>query len=160
VYQQSVNNCQHCNYYILRTMLLHLPIIEVLPTYMGNMLSIDAATPTNERQQTINRGSTDHQLSFTIVSTEHPRFSLLHFVYSECYCTTFTHNRSIISKNSSLSQHYHGDADGHERSDRTLYALRVNQLRPFAQVTGNIAYLPCCSPYTMSHILATHHIVY
>jgi hypothetical protein len=47
----------------------HLYIIEVLPVSMGNMLSIDVATPKNECQQSVKKESTDCQQSVNRVST-------------------------------------------------------------------------------------------
>jgi hypothetical protein len=44
-------------------MLLYLAIIKVLPTFMGNMSSVDAATPTNECQPSVNTASTECQHS-------------------------------------------------------------------------------------------------
>jgi hypothetical protein len=38
-------------------LLWHLPIIEVFPVFMGNMLSVDIATPENEHQQSVKRAS-------------------------------------------------------------------------------------------------------
>jgi len=41
--------------------LWHLPIIEVLAAFIGNIMCVDTGTPQNERQQCVNRLSTEHQ---------------------------------------------------------------------------------------------------
>jgi hypothetical protein len=55
--QQSMNDFHYRIIYIPRAVVPHLPIIEVMPILMGNILSFDAATPTNEHQHSINRVS-------------------------------------------------------------------------------------------------------
>jgi hypothetical protein len=44
-------------------MLQPLPIFEVLSTFMGILLNVNVATPINECQLSINRASTERQLS-------------------------------------------------------------------------------------------------
>jgi hypothetical protein len=56
-----------------RAVLWHLPIIEVLAAFIGNIVSVDTATPQNERQQSVNRASTERQQSVSRASTEHPQ---------------------------------------------------------------------------------------
>jgi len=53
-HQQSINDFGYGILYNPTTVLRHLPIIEVLATFMGNMVSVDVATPQNERQQSVN----------------------------------------------------------------------------------------------------------
>ena len=48
----------------------HLPIIEVFAAFIGNILCVDTATPQNERQQCVNRASTEHQQSINTASME------------------------------------------------------------------------------------------
>jgi len=43
--------------------LLRLPIIEVFAAFMGNIVTVIITTPENERQQSINRVSTECQQS-------------------------------------------------------------------------------------------------
>jgi hypothetical protein len=43
--------------------LRHLPIIEVLAAFTGNIAFVDTATLQTERQQSVNRASTERQLS-------------------------------------------------------------------------------------------------
>jgi hypothetical protein len=43
--QQSVNDSGCCILYNPRAVLQHLPIIEVLPAFIGNMVCVNAATP-------------------------------------------------------------------------------------------------------------------
>jgi hypothetical protein len=46
-----------------RAVLRNLPILELLPTLMGNILSVNVAISNNERQQSVNRVSTERQQS-------------------------------------------------------------------------------------------------
>jgi hypothetical protein len=50
--------------------LRHLPIIEVLAVFIGNIVCVHTATIQNERQQSVNRASTEHQQSVNRASTE------------------------------------------------------------------------------------------
>jgi len=79
-YQQSVNKFSYCIFYMLRAILLHLPIIEVLSVVMGNMVRVNVAAP---------------KVSINIASTESQQFLVLHLVSSMGCATVFTHNGSI-----------------------------------------------------------------
>jgi hypothetical protein len=68
--QQSVNEIVCCILYNPRAVLRHLPIIEVLAAFLGNMVCVDSAIPDNERQQSINRASTGRQQRIYTASTE------------------------------------------------------------------------------------------
>jgi hypothetical protein len=48
-------------------MLWHLSMIKVLAAFTGDIVCVDAATPPNERQQSVNK----HQHSANRASTEH-----------------------------------------------------------------------------------------
>jgi len=50
--------------------LRHLTIMEVMAAFIGNNVSVDTATPQDERQQSINRVSTERQHSIITASTE------------------------------------------------------------------------------------------
>jgi hypothetical protein len=56
-HQQSINDFHYCICDNPRPMLVHLPILEVLPTIVGNMLNVDIATPKNDHQLSTNRAS-------------------------------------------------------------------------------------------------------
>jgi len=70
------------------------------------------------------------------------------------------HASQCISNNPSFCLKHPGVPDGSEGSGGTSYPLMENQMLPFTQATGRIAYHPCCGYYTMPLILATHRIVY
>jgi hypothetical protein len=53
-----------------KVVLWHLSIIEVLAVFIGNIMFADTVTPHNERQQSVNTGSTQRQQSINTVSTE------------------------------------------------------------------------------------------
>ena len=61
-------------------------MIKVLAACIGNIVCVDTATPQNERQQSVNRASTERQ-----------RFCVLHLVQSKGWVTAFAPNRSIGS---------------------------------------------------------------
>jgi len=61
--QLSVNEFRCCILYDPRAVLRHLPIIEALATYIGNIVNVDVAAPENECQQSINTASTECQQS-------------------------------------------------------------------------------------------------
>jgi hypothetical protein len=61
--QQSINNFGCSILYNSRAVLQHLPVIEVLGAFIGNLMFVDTATPQNERLQSINRSSTEYQHS-------------------------------------------------------------------------------------------------
>jgi len=61
--QQSVNEFGCGILYNPRVVLRHLPIIEVLAAYIGNIVNVDVAEPENERRQSVNRASTERQQS-------------------------------------------------------------------------------------------------
>jgi len=61
----------------------HLPIIEVLAAFIGNIMCVDTATPQNECQQSVNRLSTEHQHSINRLSTECQQFWVLDQVKSK-----------------------------------------------------------------------------
>jgi hypothetical protein len=67
---QSVNNLVCCILYNPRAVLLHLPIIEVLAAFIGNIVCIDTATPQTQGQYSVNRASTEHQQSINSASTQ------------------------------------------------------------------------------------------
>jgi hypothetical protein len=73
---------EYCILYNLIVVLLRLPIIEVLATFMGNMVCVNVTAPENEHQQSINR-----------VSTERQQSCVLHLVLSQRGATAFTHNQ-------------------------------------------------------------------
>jgi hypothetical protein len=68
--QWRVANFGCCIMYNWRAVQWRLHIIEVLSVCMGNMLSIDIATPKNEFQQSVNRAWTECELSVNRASTE------------------------------------------------------------------------------------------
>jgi hypothetical protein len=72
--QQSVNKFGCCILNNPRAVIRHLPIIELLATFIGNIVCVDTATPQNERQRSVNRSSTDHQHSVNRLSTERQQF--------------------------------------------------------------------------------------
>jgi hypothetical protein len=51
---QWINNIWCCILYNPRTVWRHLPINEVLAMFMGNIVSVNIATPKNEHQQSVN----------------------------------------------------------------------------------------------------------
>jgi hypothetical protein len=51
-----------------------LPIIEVLPVFMGNMSTVKVVTNKNEHQLSVNRASTEHQQSVNRASTERQQY--------------------------------------------------------------------------------------
>jgi hypothetical protein len=53
-----------------RDVLWHLPIIEVLAAFIGNIVCVDTATPQNEPQHRINTASTQRQQSINRASTQ------------------------------------------------------------------------------------------
>jgi len=68
--QQSVNKFGCCILYNPRAVLRHVPIVELLAAYIGNIMNVDVAAPENERQQSVNTGSTERQQSVNRASTE------------------------------------------------------------------------------------------
>jgi len=70
--------------YNQRAVLWCLPIIEALLVFMGNMLSVDVATPENERQQSVNTASTEHQQSINKAPTNFIIASLI--IHRLWYC--------------------------------------------------------------------------
>jgi len=68
--QQSVNDVGYCILCIPKAVLRHLSIIEVLAAFTGIIVCVDTATPPNERQQSVNRASTEGQQSINTASTE------------------------------------------------------------------------------------------
>jgi hypothetical protein len=75
--QQSVKNFGCCILYNPWAVIRHLGIIEVLAAIIGNIVCVDTATPQNERQQSVNRSSTEHQHSVNRLSTECQQFWVL-----------------------------------------------------------------------------------
>jgi D-mannonate dehydratase len=61
--QQSVNDFVCCILYHPGAALWHLSIIEVLAAFICKIGNVDVASPDNERQQSINRPSTERQQS-------------------------------------------------------------------------------------------------
>jgi len=55
--QLSVKDFGCCMLYNPRAVLRHLPINEVFPAVVGNMVSVDVATSRNQRQPSVNRAS-------------------------------------------------------------------------------------------------------
>ena len=78
--QLSVNDCVGCILCNPKAVLRHLSIIEVLAAFTGNIVWVDTATPPNERQQSVNRASTEYHHRVNRVSTECQRFWALHLV--------------------------------------------------------------------------------
>ena len=66
--QLSVDKFGCCILNNPREVLRHLPIIEVLVTFIGNIANVDVAAPENERQQCLNTASTQPQHSANRVS--------------------------------------------------------------------------------------------
>ena len=64
--QQSGNDFGCSILYNPRAILWLLPIIEVLATFIGNMVNVVVATPKNECQQSVNRALTEHQLFWVL----------------------------------------------------------------------------------------------
>jgi hypothetical protein len=81
-HHQSTNKFGCCNLYNPRAVLFYLPIIKVLATFRGNMVRVNVTTPENERQQSINRVSSEHQQSW-----------VWHLVYSKGCATACTQNQ-------------------------------------------------------------------
>jgi len=67
---QSVNKFGCCILYNPRAVSWHLPIIEVLAAFIGNIVNVDVAAPEYEGQQSVNRASTERQQSVNTASTE------------------------------------------------------------------------------------------
>jgi len=65
-HQLSINDFGCCIMNNPRAALLHLPIINVLATFRGNIVGVDVTTPEDEHQQSINRASTEHQQSWVL----------------------------------------------------------------------------------------------
>jgi len=59
-----------CILYNPRAVLWHLPIIEILAAFIGDIVFVDTATPQAEHQQSINRVSIARQQSINTASTE------------------------------------------------------------------------------------------
>jgi len=95
--QQSVNNFVCCILCHPRAVVRLLSIIEVSATFLGNMVIVDVPSPDNERQQCVNRASTQHQQSINRVSTEHQQSWVLHLVESKGCAKAFTQNQRIGS---------------------------------------------------------------
>jgi len=68
--QRSINNFVCCILYNPRAVLRHLPIIEVLAAFIGDIVCVDTATAQAEHQQSVNRASIEHQQSINTASTE------------------------------------------------------------------------------------------
>jgi hypothetical protein len=83
-HQDSVNDYVGCILCNPKAVLRHLSIIEELAAITGNMVSVDTATPPNERQHSINRSSTEHQPSINTASTQCKQ-SVNDFVYCIFY---------------------------------------------------------------------------
>ena len=106
--QQSVNEFGHCILYNPRAAIRHLPIIEVLAAFIGNIVCVDTATPQNERQQSVNRLSTEHQHSVNRLSTECQWFWVLDHEKSKRSAIAWTHNERIGIR-SEQKRSRHGD---------------------------------------------------
>jgi len=65
-HQQSINNYGCSIVYNPRAVLLRLPIIKVLATFRGNMVSVNVTTPDNDRLQSINIASTECEQSWVL----------------------------------------------------------------------------------------------
>jgi len=65
-HQQSINDFGCYILYNPRVVLLRLPIIKVLAAFRGDMVTLHVTTPENERQQSINRASTERQQSWVL----------------------------------------------------------------------------------------------
>jgi hypothetical protein len=83
-YQRSINDYRSWNLFNPRTVLWHLPIIEVLPGYMDNMSNVDVSTVKNECEKTVNRVSTKYQWVY-----------MLHLVWFKGFAIVFTQSRCI-----------------------------------------------------------------
>jgi len=68
--QQSANDFVCCILYNSRAVLRHLPIIEVLAAFIGNIVCVNTATPQAEHHQSVNRASIERQQSINTASTE------------------------------------------------------------------------------------------
>ena len=70
---QSINDFEYCILYIRRAVRRHLSVIEVWPACMGDILTVDVATPqtcaSTVSQQHVNRESKEHQQSINRAST-------------------------------------------------------------------------------------------
>ena len=95
--QQSVNRSGCCIVYNQRAVLQRLPIIEVSAAFSGNIVNGDVTAPENDRQQSVNRASTERPQSINRVSTERQQSWVLHLVQSKGFATAFTHNRGFGS---------------------------------------------------------------
>jgi hypothetical protein len=73
----------------------HLPIIEELAAFIGNIVCVNTAIPHNERQQSVNGLSKEHLHSINRLSTECQRFGELHNVKSKRSAMECTHNQRI-----------------------------------------------------------------
>jgi len=67
---RGVNDFVYCILYNSIAVLRHLTIIKVLAAFTGNIVLMNTATWQNERQQSVNRASTEHQQSVNIVSSQ------------------------------------------------------------------------------------------
>jgi len=106
--QQTVNNFGCCILYNPRAVIRHLPIIEVLAAFIGNIMCVDTATLQNERQQSVNRLSTEHQHSVNRLSTECQQFWVLDHVKSKRSAMACTYNQRIgVRSEQKQSQHGH-----------------------------------------------------
>jgi hypothetical protein len=107
-HKQCVNDLVCCILYNPRAVLLHLPIFELLAAFIGNITSINTATPQNEPQYSVNSASTEYQLSVNRVSPECQWFWVLHLVKSQGSDTAYTPNHHIGSHYvQKTSQHGH-----------------------------------------------------
>jgi hypothetical protein len=65
-YQHSINDLGQRIVYNLNGVLQCFPLTEVLTAVMGNIVHVDVATPKNDRQNSINRGSTVCERSWVL----------------------------------------------------------------------------------------------
>ena len=68
--QQSINDLVCCILHNPRAVLRHLPIIEVMAAFIGNIVIVNTVTPRNERQPSVNTALTERQQSMNTKSTE------------------------------------------------------------------------------------------
>jgi len=133
--QHSVNDFRCCILYNPRAMLQLLPIIKVLAAFIGNNVNVDVASPENQRQQSVNRVSTEHQQSINRASTEHQQSWVLHRVWSKDYATAFTHNQPIGSLYAQKGQQH-----GHS----PIVKMSVNRASTISGVASCIIQGLCC----------------